>query len=213
MRVGYWKTEKKSQITTIINDEAVETVKFTDDDQVKDYPYATHVPIFNLFPDPYNGRLRNVTERIVCSHEEFMETFGPMIRRKDNKSPLKSDAFLAALPINQNNADLHDYGIIVNQVHEKVNEELREQDKYVLQSGFDTGLNTSNTSQTQDEDTQVTQGLIEAKFTAYVDRFVIHANGYPVCVCPNFMGFIPYVIKAAGDEGMRFGEGIPYMLR
>lgn len=215
MRVGYLKTEKKSTITTIVNDELKKDVIETPDDEIQDYPYAKHIPIFNVYPDPYNGRLRYVTERGVISQAEFLETFGPMIRRKDNISPLKTDDFLFSLSRKENstNAVLFDYGVIVNQVHQKVNEEARAGDSYTLQTGFDTGNNGRNDSTMQDEDPDVTEGLIEFKFTSYINKFVLHANGYPVCVCPNFFGFIPYVIKAAGDEEMRFGEGIPYMLR
>jgi hypothetical protein len=53
LRVGYLKTEKKTKITTIINDNAVETVVESNDEDIKDYPYAKSVPIFNIFPDPY----------------------------------------------------------------------------------------------------------------------------------------------------------------
>ena len=214
LRVGYLKTEKKTKITTIINDNAVETVVESNDEDIKDYPYAKSVPIFNIFPDPYGWKLRNVTERWVISHMEFMQTFGSMIQREDNLSPFKNEQFLASLPKNKNGADFIDYWIITTQVHQKVNEECRENDRYALQTWFNRAENAQNQSSTQDEDDDVTKGLIEFKFTTYDDRLVLHANNYPVYISKNnFYGFIPYVIKAGWDEEMRFGEGIPYLMK
>lgn len=59
-----------------------------------------------------------------------------MIKRQDNRSPLKNPEFLKALPLqaNTNQADFLDYGAILDQIQNKVNEELRQKDKYGLQS-------------------------------------------------------------------------------
>lgn len=59
-----------------------------------------------------------------------------MIKRQDNKSPLKNPEFLKSLPLqsNTNQADFLDYGAILDQIQNKVNEELRQKDKYGLQS-------------------------------------------------------------------------------
>ena len=215
LRVNYLKTEKKTTITTIINDEAVEKVVEVSDDQVKDYPSASNVSIFNIFPDPYRWKLRYITERWVVSYLEAMNTFGNMIKRSDNRSPLKDPIFLKSLPLpeNINQADFLDYGAILDQIQNKVNEELRQKDKYWLQSWMQNNIQTTGTALTQDEDKDVTQWLIEFKYTVYDDRIILHFNNYPVYVWPNFYGFINYVIKAAGDDDVRFWEWIPYMLR
>jgi len=214
LRVGYIKTKKTTKITSMINDKAVETVVETADEDIKNYPYAKSVPIFNIYPDPYTGKLRYITERGVISHLEFMETFGAMINSKENKSPFKTSKFLMALPKkeNENQASFIDNGIITNQIHQKVNEECRERDKFSLQTGFNRA-DTSNQTSTQDEDNDVTNGLIEFKYTTYDDRIILHANNYPVYIGINFFGFINYVIKSAGGDQMRFGEGIPYMMK
>ncbi len=215
LRVNYLKTTKKTKVTSIIDQEAIQTVVEVNDEEVKDYPCATSVSVFNIFPDPYPGRLRYVTERGVMSYYEVMSTFGNMIKRKDNLSPFKSESFLQALPLeyNKNQADFLDYGIIVDQIYQKVNEELREKDKYGLQTNATQFSTSTNSSLTQDQDSAITEGLIEFKYTVYDDRIVLHFNNYPVYIGPNFYWFINYVIKAAGDDSIRFGEGIPFMLR
>ncbi len=214
MRVNYLKTEKKTTVTSIIDGAATKVVVEVNEEDVKDYPCASAVPIFNIFPDPYSGKLRNITERAVISHYEFKEMFLPLINRKDNTSGLKAESLIDALPIfaNKNASDFYDYGQIVNQIHQKVNEDLRSKDRYSY-SNNTMAHDSANTANTADADTQVTEGLIECLYTVYDDRIILHANRYPVYVGPNPFGFIPYVIKAAGDSRMRFGEGVPYMLR
>lgn len=137
-----------------------------------------------------------------------------MISHSDNKSPFKDPKFIEALPMkeNKNGSDLFDYGNIVDQIYSKANEELRAKDFYNVNSN-QMRKPVMNTQLTADEDSDVTKGLLEFHYGVYDDRIVLHVNGYPVYIGPNFYGFINYVIKAAGDDSIRFGEGIPFMLK
>jgi len=207
MRVGYKKTKKSEKYVSLADwDVIIEDVETEE----KDYPYADNVSIFNLFPDPYSWPLRYVTERDVVSYASFIETFWNTIRSKKNKSPFKWDDFLMLLPINQNWADLEDYGNIVNQIHEKVNLEASQKDTFRLP--FQMKMANNNWT-FLDRDPEVLEWLIEFKATWYAGRLIIRANGYPVYIWENPYGFIPYVIKAANQTKARFWEGLPYMLK
>lgn len=207
MRVGYKKTEKTEKHISIVDWENIEEVI---EIETKDHPYAVNVSIFNVFPDPYSGKLRYITERDVVSYSTFNETFWHTIKSKHNRSPFKSKDFTPLLTINENNADLQDYGNIVNQIHEKVNEEFREKDKFKMP--WKTKM-TSVSWVDIDEDVDVIEGLIEYKATWYEWRLVLLANNYPVYIWPNPYGFIPYVVKAANHTTARFWEGMGYKLK
>ena len=206
MRIWYLKTKKKEKTTAIINNSYVEE---TIEIEKKNYPYATNVNIFNIFPDPYNGLLRYVTERWVVSYNNFIQTFWQMIRWPLNKSPLWTNEFLELLPINSNSADYDDYGNIENQIHQKYNEEQQRLDSFIENKRNQ----WTKRSDAADQDTNVTEGLIEFKITWYKTRVVLLANWYPVYIWKNPYGFIPYVVKAATETDMRFWEGIPYMIK
>lgn len=207
MRVWYMKTLNKETYISIADwlfiEEEVEV-------EEKNYPYATNVSIFNLFPDPYSWKLRYVTERDVVSYDTFIETFWSTIRSKKNRSPFKDNDFLPLLTINPNSAVFDDYWNIVNQIHEKVNKKFEELDKFDLP--WTVKWNTASWSKI-DEDTNVIEGLIEYKATWYQWRLIILANNYPVYIWENPYWFIPYVIKAANQTKARFWEWIPYMLK
>jgi len=207
MRVGYKNTKKSETYVSVADNHIIEEIVEVEE---KNYPYATNVSIFNIFPDPYSGALRYITERDVVSYATFIETFGSTIRSKKNRSPFKEDDFLTLLPINPNSADLQDYGNIVNQIHQKVNQEFMEKDKFDMPSK-DKMTSTSWTKSDEDEDVIV--WLIEYKATWYNGRLIIIANNYPVYIGENPYGFIPYVVKAANQTKARFWEGIPYMLK
>lgn len=207
MRVGYKKTKKTEKYISIANDKVIEEIVEVDE---KNYPYAVNVSIFNIFPDPYSWRLRYVTERDVVSYATFIEIFGDTIRSKKNKSNFKLDSFLPLLAINENGADLQDYWNIVNQIHEKVNQEFMEKDKF--QMPWKTKTQSISWTHT-DEDKDVVTSLIEYKATWYDWRLIILANNYPVYIWPNPYWFIPYVIKPSNQTKARFWEWIPYMLK
>ncbi len=207
MRVGYKKTKDTEKYISIADWDIIEEIVEVDE---KNYPYATNVSIFNIFPDPYSWPLRYVTERDVVSYANFIEIFWATIRSKKNRSPFKEDNFLPLLTINVNWADLQDYWNIVNQIHQKVNEEFMEKDKFLMPWK----TKTQSISWTQiDEDTDVIEWLVEYKATWYNGRLIIIANNYPVYIWENPYWFIPYVIKASNQTKARFGEWIPYMLK
>jgi len=209
MRVSYLKTQKTEKISSIINDQVVIETEETEE---KNYPYAKNISIFKVFPDPYNGLLRYVTERDVVDYNNFIEIFGSMIRSKHNKSPFKWQNFLNLLIKNQTwDTSFDDYWNIVNQIHQKVNEEMEIKDRF--NESLDNTQNTTRGARTQDEDTQVTEWLIEFKITWYKNRVVLLANWYPAYIWKNNFWFIPYIIKPATKTETRFWEWIPYMLK
>jgi len=77
-----------------------------------------------------------------------------MIRSTLNKSLFKDEKFLQLLPLNNTNATFEDYGNITNQIHEKVNDEYKERDRYQENKTVNKSINTSNL---QDEDINVTE--------------------------------------------------------
>lgn len=207
MRVWYKKTKSTEKYISIADWEIIEEIVEVEE---KNYPYAVNVSIFNVFPDMYSWPLRYVTERDVVSYASFIETFWATIRSKKNRSPFKSDSFLALLAINNNAADFQDYWNIVNQIHREVNKEFSTNDH------FDTPMKTKTSTITwtpTDEDKDVIEWLIEWRATRYLWRLIIFANNYPVYIWENPYWFIPYVIKAANQTKARIWEWIPYMLK
>lgn len=208
LRVWYLKSKKEESIVSIVNWTSIEETYIPEE---KNYPYATNISIFNVFPDPYSWPLRYVTERWVIPYENFIDTFWHLIRYKKNNSPFKWDEFLKTLPINPNGADFTDYGNIVNQIHNKINEDFRAKDQYTKSTTQQS--TATNGGVNFDEDTTLTKWLIEFKITWYKTRIVLLANNYPVYIWENIYWFIPYVIKASNETDTRFWEGIPYLLK
>lgn len=213
LRISYLKTQKEQPVINIVNNNSIETVEVLSDYEDADFPNATTVSMFNIFPDPYSGRLRNVTERWVVDYREFMEIFGQLISTDTNKSPFRNEWFLKLLPLNKNAADHSDYGSIENEIHQKANNEAREKDKFNVTNTSQTNKDIYPTWMTADQDSDVTNWLIEFLYTSYDGIQVLHANGYPVYIGKNIFWFIPYVIKSATQSDARFWEGIPYLIK
>lgn len=209
LRIWYKKTKPNEQIISTVNWELIEE---TIESEEMNFPYASNISIFNIYPDPYSWPLRYVTERWVVPYKNFIETFWHLIRNKDNKSPFKNDDFLKTLPINHNlpGTDFTDYWNIINQVHQKINEDLQQKDKYLLSTFLDRWTNANNAN--FDEQTDVTEWLIEFKITTYDTRVVLLANNYPVYIWKNIYWFINYIVKASNDTKMRFWEWVPYCI-
>jgi len=205
-RIWYKKTKKSEPIISIINWKQVEeTIETTE----MNLPYATNLSVFNVFPDPYTWPLRYVTERWVIPYTEFIEIFWHLIRSKKNKSPFKK--YVEYLSWNEMSwTDKSDYWNVVNQIHQKRNEELRLQDFYLRNT---TDTHTANLrGSTYDEDTELTGDLIEFKLTTYKSRIVLIANWYPMYIGENIYWFINYIVTAANGE-TRFWEWIPYLTK
>lgn len=208
MRVNYMKTNKKMEVMSIINGENTKEIITTDDSEIKDFPTATEISVFNVFPDSYNGKMRYITERWVVSHFEFKKLFSNIINRKDNKSTFKDPKFIDLLPIkkNQNDAKFYDYGSVVNSVHKEVNKECKENNAFSYQNWDNAYDNIAiNTQESPELDADVTDGLIEYLITTDDAGIVLHANNYPVAIVPNFYWFINYIY-------VWDGEWIPYLL-
>lgn len=211
IRVGYVnKPKNQTYLTYDINGIPTEHTLTKKGIQI---PYAKHVPVWNIYPDPYGNANRYVTERTVVSFSTFMQDFWHVINHPYNKSPFKKiQDFLSTLPINQNSAELIDYGSIVNEILHKKNTEAMTTDSYIS-SYQNQNAQASNTTSMQDTDKDVTDGLIEVIYTVTEDNIVIHANNYPVYIGKNFFGFINYVVSSATDETQSlWAEGIPYQL-
>ena len=207
MRIWFKKTKNTEKIISIVNWQPIEeTIKMEE----MNYPYAANVPVFNIFPDPYSWPLRYVTERWVVWYENFIETFWHLIRSKKNKSPFKEH--LEFITINKNwNVDFWDYWNIVNQVHQKKNDEYRKQDFYNKNTNDLWQKTTRNIN--YEDDPKLTEWLIEFKISWYKSRVVLIANWFPVYIWDNPYGFIPYVIKAANETDSRFWEWLPYLIK
>lgn len=208
LRLWYKKTKKQEKYYSLTDsgnmiDEVVEI-------EEENFPYATNISIFNIFPDPYTWPLRYVTERDVVSYIDFIKIFGFMIRSKANKSPFKEEEFLSCLSSNPNNCDTEDYGSIIHEIHQKINKEYEESDSFTKPK-FAIGSPVS--IDWLSKDTKVTNWLIEFKITWYINRVVLIANNYPVYIGENPFGFIPYIVKPASNTKTRFWEWVWYVLK
>jgi len=175
-------------------------------------PMTEACDIFSLFPDPYNGNLRYVTERKSVSPKSFFDAFLTLIKSPLNQSPLKDDKFLSLLPVNPNGSDFSDYGNVRNQIFMERNKRYEADDQLMKYSGSQIEFSGSSNINTYDELSEVVENMIEYKITWYSDRCVLLANNYPVYVGANPYEFIPYVIVPATDSGCRFGEWLPVMI-
>ncbi len=208
LRLWYKKTNKREKYYSLTDsgnmiDEVVEI-------EEENFPYATNISIFNIFPDPYTWPLRYVTERDVVSYIDFIKIFWFMIRSKANKSPFKAEEFLSCLSSNPNNSDTEDYGAIVHEIHQKINKEYEESD-YFTKPKF--AISSPASVDWPSKDTNVTQWLIEFKITWYINRVVLIANNYPIYIWENPFGFIPYIVKPASNTKTRFWEWVWYVLK
>ena len=144
-------------------------------------PYAEHIPVWNIFPDTYQGLLRYVTERVVVSYPTLMKSFGSLINNKLNKSPFRNPDFLKTLPVNQRAANLYDFGSITSQIYNKKNIEAQNADSYLV-SGLDSNPPRTTQTTTQDQDSAVTKDLIEVLLYTSEEQVILHANGYPIYI-------------------------------
>ena len=142
-----------------------------------------------------------MTERDVLSLDDCLKVFNGLISNKKNKSPFKDQEFIKYISLNTNDADLYNYGIVINEVHRDINRELRSTDSFTNHPHQQS--NQSYT--TYDSDPDVTEGLVEYKYTVTNDFIVLTFNGYPVYIGDNVFGFIPYVIKPTVQSDVRIG--------
>ena len=210
--IRVWYTYKPKIQTYLTYDASWKPIERTLKKKGISVPYAKHVPVWNIYPDPYNNTNRYVSERVVVSFSTLIEDFWHIINHPYNKSPFKNPEFLWTLPVNLNWAELHDYGSITNEVLHKKNLDAQNSDSYY--SSYRTqNINTADTINMQDSDKDVTDGLIEVIYTVTDDTIVIHANNYPIYIGKNFFWFINYVVRSATDETQTLWvEWVPYIL-
>lgn len=183
--------------------------------EIGDIPYAEHVDVFKLFPDPGTGNLSFVTERDVVTIDAALRIFSGLINNASNTSPFKDTDLVKHLTLNLNGADLDDYGSVRNEVHAEVNSKMRSEDTTAINTNTTaTASTTSTSSSTADRDSRLNANRIEYKYYVTNSRIILFFNNYPVYIWPNIYGFIPYVIKPTSNADIRLGvEWIPYLLR
>lgn len=210
--VGMLPDSKKKEMEVATNDQANPVEKITYQNQIGLFPYAKALDVFNVFPDVYNGTMRHCTWRQVTSIEGFIQNFDILISDPENRSPFKDIVPLLTSKENQNGADFKDYAVIKDQIHQQINYDFSTEDAFPdIFSNIDNA--PPRVWASQDQDPEVTEGLIEYRFYAETNNIVIHANNYPVYIGPNPYGFIPFVLSSTTDEKRVIGcEGIPYLL-
>ncbi len=205
---------KKPSITLEVptNDPAnpVETIQYNN--EISNFPFAKALDVFNIFPDVYNGTMRHCSWRQVTSIEGFHKTFSALIDSPLNTSPFKHLKAELTDKKNSKDADFKDYTVIKDQVHQQINWELSQEDTFPdLFSRAHT--TTQHQRSSQDEDPNVTDGLIEAILYTESSKIVLWANGYPVYIGDNEANFIPFVLSSTNDEKKVLGcEGVPFLL-
>lgn len=210
VRVNYRPPVTPVSYTYLYNNLPIEDT-YTPD--IGDIPYAEHVDVFKLFPDPGTGNLSFVTERDVVTIDAALRMFSGLINHKSNTSPLNTPSLVKNITLNLNGADLDDYGSVRNEVHAEVNSKMRAEDT-TSSSTTSTAKSTTSTSSTADRDSRLNANRIEYKYYVTNARIILFFNNYPVYIWPNIYGFIPYVIKPTSNADIRIGvEWIPYLLR
>ena len=210
--IGMLPPAKKTPMNLMTDNPAMPIQEAIYENEIGDFPFARSLDVFNVFPDIYNGTLRHVTERKVTSLDGILTTFKTLIDDPDNTSPLKGIVPYLTSKKNQNGADFRDFAIIKDQIHQQMNYNFSTENAF--NDIFSTNYwQTATTTTSQDQDTDVTDGLIEYLYEVNDYTITIHMNNYPVCLMPNKFGFIPFVLSSTTDEKRPLGcEGIPYLL-
>lgn len=200
-------------INIFTNDETNPIIEAQYENEIGNFPTATAIDVFNVFPDVYNGTMRYVTHRKVTSIDGVLNAYGSLINSEDNKSPLKDYVQFLTLDKNKNGADFRDYAIIKDQIHQQINWNHAKEDSFPDVFSNNASSTPVGMQNTQDYDDDITSGLIECLYTTDDVNIVLHLNGYPVYIGPNNYGFIPFVLSSINDEKKAMGcEGIPYLL-
>lgn len=167
---------KKTDIDIFTDDQATPIIEASYENEIGNFPTATAIDVFNVFPDVYNGTMRYVTHRKVTGINGVLTTYGALIDSDDNMSPLKEYVQYIPMKKNQNNADLRDYAIIKDQIHQQINYNFAKEDSFPdVFSNMNT-LGMANTQNSQDMDSDVTDGLMECLFMTDDVNIVLHLN-------------------------------------
>ena len=178
VRVNYRPPVTPVSYTYLYNNLPIEDT-YTPD--IGDIPYAEHVDVFKLFPDPGTGNLSFVTERDVVTIDAALRMFSGLINHKSNTSPLNTPDLVKNITLNLNGADLDDYGSVRNEVHAEVNSKMRAEDT-TSSSTTSTAKSTTSTSSTADRDSRLNANRIEYKYYVTNARIILFFNNYPVYI-------------------------------
>lgn len=179
VRVNYRPPVTPVSYTYLYNNLPIEDT-YTPD--IGDIPYAEHVDVFKLFPDPGTGNLSFVTERDVVTIDAALRMFSGLINHKSNTSPLNTPDLVKNITLNLNGADLDDYGSVRNEVHAEVNSKMRAEDTTALNTPSTARSTTSTSSATADRDSRLNANRIEYKYYVTNARIILFFNNYPVYI-------------------------------
>lgn len=180
VRVNYRPPVKPVTYTYLYNNTPIED-SYTP--EIGDIPYAEHVDVFKLFPDPGTGNLSFVTERDVVTIDAALRIFSGLINNTSNTSPFKDTDLVKHLTLNLNGADLDDYGSVRNEVHAEVNSKMRSEDTTAINTNTTaTTSTTSTSSSTADRDSRLNANRIEYKYYVTNSRIILFFNNYPVYI-------------------------------
>lgn len=179
VRVNYRPPVTPVSYTYLYNNLPIEDT-YTPD--IGDIPYAEHVDVFKLFPDPGTGNLSFVTERDVVTIDAALRMFSGLINHKSNTSPLNTPSLVKNITLNLNGADLDDYGSVRNEVHAEVNSKMRAEDVTALNTPSTARSTTSTSSATADRDSRLNANRIEYKYYVTNARIILFFNNYPVYI-------------------------------
>lgn len=173
-------------------------IKFESD--ITDFPTATYLDVFNIYPDPHSGPLQYITERYITSTEDAIETYSNLINDTNNKSPLKHIAPL--LNLNPNSADFRDSAAIRFQIPQYAADRMRQTD-FFWKNRSDASTNMTSSGMTHDDDAQANLGKCEVRLYTDLHHKVLFLNNYPVYIGINPLGFINYVVKATNTQNTK----------
>jgi hypothetical protein len=166
----------KQDINIFTDNPTTPIIEASYENEIGNFPTATAIDVFNVFPDVYNGTMRYVTHRKVTSIDGVLTTYGALINSDDNESPLKDYVQYFPLKKNQNNADLRDYAIIKDQIHQQINYNFAKEDSFPDVFSVNNTIGMANTQNSQDLDSDVTDGLMECLFTTDDVNIILHIN-------------------------------------
>ena len=179
VRVNYRPPVTPVQYTYLYNNVPIED-EYTP--EIGDIPYAEHVDVFKIFPDPGTGNLSFVVERDVVTIDAALRMFSGLINNKANTSPLNTPDLVKNITLNLNGADLDDYGSVRNEVHAGGNSKMRAEDTTSSSTSSTIKSTTSTSTSTADRDSRLNANRIEYKYYVTNARIILFLNNYPVYI-------------------------------
>lgn len=191
-----------NKILTYVNGEIKE---IEIDTQKSSTPYSIAVDPYEIFPDVYSGKdPRNVSRRNITSQESFIDTYGVFILSDKNElKDIITNEVLAALMLHHEHAHWETFSTIRDEILSYENKKIATQDTIYKT------LRSNKTQSTSNDDKR--KGLVEAVYTEYRDKIIIHVNGYPVCIMDNPNRKIMFDFVQAYHSRTLLSEGPAYL--